>query len=117
MSTSSTGLESARSRVFRPFAQWIITHRRTVMVTILALTGVFASNLTRLEVDSNPKLWAPQRHPYIQTTDILYSVFGGRNLAVIGIAPKQGDIYQPSVLGKIRRLQDSLELLPNAVRH
>ena len=117
MSTSSTGLENARSRVFRPFAQWIITHRRMVMVAILGLTAFLASNVTRLQVDSNPKLWAPQKHPYIQTTDILDSVFGGRNLTVIGIAPKQGDIYQPTVLGKIRRLQDSLELLPNAVRH
>ena len=83
MSTPSTGLDTARSRVFRPFARWIIAHRKTVLVTILTITGLLASNVTRLQVDSNPKLWAPQRHPYIQTTDVLDSVFGGRNLTVI----------------------------------
>jgi uncharacterized protein len=110
-------LETARSRVFLPFAQWIIAHRRLVVVVILAVTGFLASNLARLAIDSNPKLWAPQRHPYVLTTDVLDSIFGGKNLVVVGIVPKQGDIYQPAVLGKIERLQDSLELLPNAIRH
>jgi predicted RND superfamily exporter protein len=117
MSNPIPALETARSRVFLPFAQWIIAHRKLVIFGVLATTGVLASNLGRLEVDSNPKLWAPQRHPYVLTTDVLDSVFGGRNLTVIGVVPKRGDIYQPAVLAKIRRLQDSLELLPNAIRH
>ena len=112
-----TGLETARSRVFLPFAQWIIAHRRLVVVAILAATGFLASNLGKLAIDSNPKLWAPQRHPYVLTTDVLDSIFGGKNFVVVGIRPKQGDIYQPAVLAKIKRLQDSLELLPNAIRH
>jgi uncharacterized protein len=117
MTNPIPALEAARSRVFLPFAQWIIAHRRLVIVAILAMTGFLASNLGRLEIDSNPKLWAPQRHPYVLTTDVLDSIFGGRNLIVIGVVPKRGDIYQPAVLAKIRRLQDSLELLPNAIRH
>ena len=36
---------------------------------------------------------------------------------MIGIVPKQGDIYQPQVLAKIKQIQDELELLPHAVRH
>src|SRR5688572_24020366 len=116
MTNPIPGLESARSRVFLPFAQWIIAHRKLVVLAILAITGFLASNLARLEIDSNPKLWAPQQHPYVLTTDVLDSVFGGRNLTVIGVMPKQGDIYQPAVLAKIRRLQDSVELLPNAIR-
>jgi predicted RND superfamily exporter protein len=117
MTNPIPGLESARSRVFRPFAQWIIAHRKLVVLGILVTTGFLASTLARLEIDSNPKLWAPQQHPYVLTTDVLDSVFGGRNLTVVGVMPKQGDIYQPAVLAKIRRLQDSLELLPNAIRH
>lgn len=116
MSAPIAGLETARSRVFLPFAQWIIAHRRSVVVMILAVTAYLASNLAKLQVDSNPKLWAPQNHPYVLTTDVLDSIFGGRNLTVVGLVPRQGDIYQPAVLAKIKRLQDSLELLPNAIR-
>jgi uncharacterized protein len=117
MSHPSTGLEAARSRVFFPLAQWIIAHRRIVVAAIAAVTALLAASLGRLQIDSNPKLWAPQQHPYVLTTDVIDSVFGGQNFVVIGIVPKRGDIYQPAVLEKIRRLQDSLELLPNAVRH
>src|SRR5919201_940045 len=98
-------LDAARSRVFRPLAEWVIAHRRIVVAAIVGVTAFLASNLGRLAIDSNPKLWAPQHHPYVITTDVLDSVFGGRNLTVIGIIPKQGDIYQPRVLAKIKRLQ------------
>lgn len=117
MSSPVPPLETARSRVFRPFALWVIAHRRSVIAGVLAMTALLTSNIARLEIDSNPRLWAPQQHPYVLTTDVLDSVFGGRNLTVIGVVPKQGDIYQPAILAKIRRLQDSLELLPNAIRH
>lgn len=105
------------SRFFRPYAQWVIHHRLVVIGLILAITGFLASRLGSLQVDSNPNLWAPQQHPYVETTNLLEEVFGGRNLTVIGVVPKSGDIYQPAVLEKIKRLQDQIELLPHAVRH
>src|SRR5258707_970275 len=49
--------------------------------------------------------------------DLLEKVFGGRNLTVIGIVPKNGDVYQPAILAKIKRIQDQVELIPHAVRH
>ena len=42
---------------------------------------------------------------------------GGRNFVVIGVVPRHGDIYAPSVLAKIRHIQDAVEALPEAVRH
>jgi predicted RND superfamily exporter protein len=105
------------SRVFRPYAHWIVTHRLAVVAAILLVTGFLVSRLGSLQVDSNPDLWAPQNHPYVETTNQLEELFGGRNLTVIGIVPKQGDIYQPKVLAKIKRIQDQVELLPTAVRH
>ena len=97
-----------------------VDHRRTACVVVLAILGITAFLVTRLgtlQVDSNPDLWAPQKHAYVETTNQLEEVFGGRNLTVIGIVPKQGDVYQPHVLEKIKRIQDGIELLPHAVRH
>jgi hypothetical protein len=48
---------------------------------------------------------------------VLEEVFGGRNVTLIGVVPKQGDIYQPQVLAKIQRIQDGIEQLPQAIRH
>ena len=110
-------METPRSTLFRPYAQWIITHRAVVVGVILVITGFLASRLGTLQVDSNPNLWAPQQHPYVETTNLLEEVFGGRNLTVIGVVPKSGDVYQPAVLEKIKRLQEQIELSTHAVRH
>src|SRR5215510_9557892 len=99
---------SISSRFFRPYARWIVAHRLVVVAAILLVTGFFVSRLGSLQVDSNPDLWAPQNHPYVETTNLLEDLFGGRNLTVIGVVPKQGDVYQPKVLGKIKRIQDQL---------
>jgi predicted RND superfamily exporter protein len=110
-------MEIAESRWFRAYAQWITSHRFLVVLTILGITVFLATRFGSLQIDSNPNLWAPQTHAYVETTNLLEEVFGGRNLTVIGVVPKQGDIYQPRVLAKIKRIQDELELLPHAVRH
>src|SRR5262245_3055652 len=113
----SMTMDIPESRWFRAYARWITTHRLLVVLTILGITVCLATRLGSLAVDSNPNLWAPQNHAYVETTNLLEEVFGGRNLTVIGVVPKQGDIYQPRVLEKIKRIQDQVELLPNAVRH
>jgi uncharacterized protein len=110
-------MEIAESRWFRAYAQWITTHRLVVVLAILGITVFLATRLGTLQIDSNPNLWAPQKHAYVETTNLLEEIFGGRNLTVIGIVPKQGDIYQPRVLETIKRIQDQIELLPHAVRH
>jgi uncharacterized protein len=110
-------MEIAESRWFRAYAQWITTHRLVVVLAILGITAFLATRLGKLEVDSNPSLWAPQNHAYVETTNLLEEIFGGRNLTVIGIVPRKGDIYQPRVLAKIKRIQEQIELLPHAVRH
>ena len=105
------------SRWFRSYAHWITSHRLTVVLAILVATVFLATRIGQLQIDSNPNLWAPQQHPYVETTNLVEQVFGGRNLTVIGIAPKTGDVYQPAVLAKISRLQAELEQVPHAVRH
>jgi predicted RND superfamily exporter protein len=110
-------MDRPESRVFRPFARWIVTHRITVVTVILFITAFLASRFGTLQVDTNPNLFTPPEHPYVKTTNQLEALFGGRNLTVIGVVPKQGDIYQPAVLQKIKRIQDALELIPHAVRH
>ncbi|HKS07660.1 MAG TPA: MMPL family transporter [Gemmatimonadaceae bacterium] len=110
-------MTTSRSEFFRNYARWVTAHRGVVSLVIAAITIFLGSRLGTLQVDSNPDLWAPQKHPYVETTNQLEKVFGGRNYTVIGIVPRSGDIYQPEVLAKIKRIQDQVELLPNAVKH
>ena len=110
-------MEAVKSRFFRPYAQWIIAHRLLVIIVILGITVFLMTRIGSLQMDTNPDLWAPQKHIYVETTNLLDKIFGGKNYTVIGIVPKQGDVYQPLVLAKIKRIQEGIEQLPEAVRH
>src|SRR2546428_1376781 len=108
---------STESTILRRYAGFITTQRFAVITFFLLLTAFLVTRVGALKIDSNPDHWAPQTHPYVRTTNTLEKVFGGRNVTVIGIAPKNGDIYQPAVLAKIQRIQQNIELLPQAIRH
>lgn len=102
--------------ILRAYAVWLIRHRVWIMAAMLTLTAFFGVQMTSLKLDSDPDLWSPRGHPYIQATKAIEALFGGRNFTVVGVIPKQGDIYAPDVLRKIRQIQRSIEILPEAVR-
>jgi predicted RND superfamily exporter protein len=114
MTAASSGLAD---RILRPFAQWTIARRYWVALGALAVTAFLLTRIGSLQLDNNPDSWAPQRHEYVATTKLLKEVFGGGNVVIIGITPRQGDIYQPEVLAKIKRIQEGIEQIPHAVRH
>ncbi|HWA37387.1 MAG TPA: MMPL family transporter [Burkholderiales bacterium] len=105
------------SRLLRPFAEWIIARRVWVLLAVVGVTVFLLTRIGSLQLDTNPDSWAPQKHPYVETTRLLKEVFGGTNVVLIGITPRQGDIYQPAVLAKIKRIQERIEQIPHAVRH
>ena len=105
------------SGVFRSYANLIVSHAVWVICGLLAITAFLATRTGSLKIDMDPDLWAPQAHPYIQTTNQLEKIFGGRNFTLIGIVPRQGDVYQPQMLAKIQRIQQGIEALPQAIRH
>ncbi len=99
------------------YAEFILRWRSLVMLAILGVTVFLGMQMTSLKIDMDPDIWAPQSHPYVKATKLLESVFGGRNFTMIGIAPKEGDIYQPAILAKIQRIQAGIEAIPEAIRH
>ncbi|MDD5332812.1 MAG: MMPL family transporter [Rhodoferax sp.] len=101
---------------FRRYADFVVRRRAYVIGLIAIVTVLLCSRLMNLQVDMDQDTWIPQSHPYVQTTKALEQVFGGRNFMMIGIVPKQGDIYQASVLAKVQRIQESIENLPEALR-
>jgi predicted RND superfamily exporter protein len=103
--------------LFYRYARFITTYRYAVILALLAVTVFLGSRIGMLKIDSDPDLWAPQAHPYVQTTNALEKIFGGRNVTIIGITPKNGDIYQPHVLAKIATIQRGIEAMPQAIRH
>ncbi|MGH8536355.1 MAG: efflux RND transporter permease subunit [Gammaproteobacteria bacterium] len=105
------------TNALKSYTAFIIRYRWAVIVLVALVTAFLGSRLMSLQIDMDQDTWIPQSHPYVKTTKVLERVFGGRNVTVLGIVPRNGDVYQPSVLAKIQRIQEGIENLPEAVRH
>ena len=107
---------SRPAQLLQAYVEFIIRQRLWVILLIVGVTLFLGTRIASLKIDMDPDIWAPQSHPYVQSTKLLEQVFGGRNLTIIGIVPRQGDVYQPAVLKKIQRIQTGIEAIPEAVR-
>lgn len=86
------------------YIEWVIRHRYAVIALTLIATALAVSQARNLRIIIDPNTMLPQNHEYVTTTNLIEKTFDLKNMVVIGIAPKQGDIYQPAVLGKVQRL-------------
>ncbi len=102
--------------MLRKYVEFIVRYRVWIVAANVAITLLLGFNLKNLRVEVDPDKNLPQHHPYIMAQNEIDEVFGGKNMVVIGIAPKDGDIFNPAILGKIRRITDSLLLQPGIIR-
>ncbi len=105
------------NNLLRRYAEFILRYRLAVLLAILTVTVLLGSRISNLKIDMDPDIWSPQENPYVITTRVVEQVFGGRNVTVIGIVAKSGDIYRPETLSKIQRIQEGIEAMPEAIRH
>ena len=83
---------------------WILRYRFVVIALTLAVTIAAVIQAKNLKIIIDPNTMLPQSHPYVTTSNLVERIFGSKYVVVIGITPKQGDIYQPAVLEKIQRM-------------
>ncbi|MFQ5507805.1 MAG: RND family transporter [Leptospirillia bacterium] len=82
------------------------------LVTILALllvTVFFAAQVGHLKMVLDPKRILPQSHPFVQLNNKIEEHFGGSRVVVIGVTVKEGDIFNPDTLGKIKRITEAVK--------
>lgn len=95
-----------------------VIHWRLIVIGVISLvTGVLGWHASELVLDNNRELWLPQGNPYVETTRVIHDVFGGRNIVVVGVQPKTGDIYQAAVIEKLDRMHLAISRLPEAAPH
>ncbi|WAH57117.1 outer membrane lipoprotein-sorting protein [Pseudomonas silvicola] len=98
------------------YAHFILRYRVWVIALTVAITAVLGTFGAGLKVVIDPAALAPQGHPLIQATNHVEQVFGSKYLMIIGITPKQGDLYQPAVLKAVADITRELQTTPGVVR-
>lgn len=102
--------------MLRSYVEFIVKMRWVVIAIILGLTWYLNSRGGALTVIIDPNNIVPRSHPFIATTLKVEDVFGSRYVEVIGITPKQGDVFQPEVLEKVQRITNKLRETPRIVK-
>ncbi|MFZ2300318.1 MAG: MMPL family transporter [Gallionella sp.] len=92
----------------RSYLRWVLRYRWLIIVLTAMVTVLAISQARNLRVIIDPNTILPQSHPYVATTLLVEKIFGSKYIAVIGVTPKNGDIYQPAVLGKVQRITAAL---------
>jgi hypothetical protein len=94
------------------FASWVIRHRKMIVLIILAITAFFFYQLLKLSLFPKFEDLLPKNHPFIKVHQEVKDKFGGANLLSIALEVKEGDIFNPLSLTKIKYLTDQMDLLP-----
>ena len=96
----------------KKYLELIIRLRWAVIVLTLLITALAIHQARNLRIIIDPNTMLPQSHPYVETANRVEKLFGTKDIAIIGITPKVGDVYQPDVLRKVQqRHQLLLQLL------
>jgi predicted RND superfamily exporter protein len=100
----------------RDYVRFILRRRIAVILALAAATLFLASQIGRLKVEVDTPRFLPQDHPYVVAQNDLERTFGGRDVVVIGVIPRDGDIYRPAILAKVARITERVAALPGAIR-
>lgn len=102
--------------MLRNYVEFIVRRRIAVIILIAMITVFIGSRIANLRVEVDPDKNLPQTHPYVVAQNQIDKIFGGRNMVVIGVIPKQGDIFQPKILEKVLRITQGINEIPGAIK-
>ncbi|MCE9549574.1 MAG: outer membrane lipoprotein-sorting protein [Betaproteobacteria bacterium] len=98
------------------YIEWIIRYRFVVITLTLVITIAAVIQAKNLNIIIDPNTMLPQSHPYVTTSNLVEKVFGSKYVVMVGITPKEGDIYQPVVLEKVQRMTAAFLQTPGVVK-
>jgi hydrophobe/amphiphile efflux-3 (HAE3) family protein len=97
------------------YVRFIVRHRLVVLIAVLLVTGLLATQLPHVRLEIRQRALAPQSHPYVQVHNRIADIFGGETTLIIGVIARHGDIFTPPILEKIVRITRVVGQLPDAV--
>ena len=103
--------------MLRKHIERIVRFPVTTIILAIFATVFFAFQFKGLHMVLDPKAILPQDHPYVKLNNEIEKQFGGSRVVVIGVASKDGDIFNPSDIEKIRLINEEAKKLPGILEN
>lgn len=95
--------------MIKKYVNSLVNHPVRIILIVSAVTLFFAFQLQHLFMILDPKRILPQDHPFVQLNNKIEQTFGGSRVVVIGVVVKNGDIFNPETLSKIKRITEEVK--------
>ncbi len=105
----------ARALVER-LAVAIFAYRRALLAIFVLITLALGASATRLRVDAGFDKLIPLQHPFMQTFTAYRGTFGGANRVLVALVRRDGDIFEPGFLAKLKGATDAVFFMPGVDR-
>jgi len=92
----------------------IVKKRAAILSLIIAATLGFAYLCIKIEMYTAFADLLPTDHPYIRVHNRFWKTFGGANVVLLSVEVSDGDIFNVTVLEKIKKLTEMIERTPGA---
>ncbi|NPT53052.1 efflux RND transporter permease subunit [Paraburkholderia elongata] len=93
------------------FVEFCIRNRVAVTLVYVVLTLVMVFFASRIEIKTVFDDLLPRSHPYVQVHERFKEQFGGSNVVSIMVQADKGDIFQKTVLDKVKKITTDLALV------
>ena len=97
------------------FLEWVVDWPKLVMLSVVVLTLGLASQMARLQVETDIEAFIPAGHRATLDNDRMKEMFGTADLLWVGIFNENGGIYRPESLELIRAMTERIRLVPGIV--
>jgi predicted RND superfamily exporter protein len=98
----------------RRLALFIVQRRAFILGFIVLATLFFSYYAFKIEMYTAFSDLLPTDHPFIRVHNEFWKTFGGANVVLISVEVTDGDIFQPTVLEKVKKLTETIERTPGA---
>ncbi len=99
----------------RKIIEKILDFRLLCLALVIIVTCFLGYQCFQLKLYDDPNRWPPKSHPNVVLNDYLQENFGGANLVTVQIAVKEGDIFNPETLAKVKRITEKIRLIYGVV--
>lgn len=103
-------------RFERYFSEWVIKYRILIIILSLLVVVVAGSGLKHLGFNTDYRVFFGEDNPDLLAFNALEATYSKSDNVFILLAPKKGDVFQPSVLSIIEELTESSWQMPYSRR-
>ena len=99
----------------RALLHFSVHHPRIILGAVSAISLALGFFIPRVQLRLDARSLVPAGHADLASSDAAASMFGLRDVVIIGIAPKNSDVYNTETLRRIERLSQGLARVAGVV--